>query len=80
MDIDTMREFFMWCTVINGAVLILSALVLATAADWIYRLRSKWFPITREAFNHANYFFLGLFKIVVIATNLVPFIALSIIR
>ncbi len=79
MDIDTVRAFFMWCTIINGALLILSFLICAFAGDWIYRIHSRWFPISREAFYVAIYSFLGLFKIFVLAFNLVPYVALVIV-
>jgi hypothetical protein len=79
MDIDIIRAFFMWCTIINGGLLILSSLILTFAGDWAFRMNSKWFPITREAFNITIYCFLGFFKVIVIIFNLVPYIALVII-
>jgi len=79
MDITTVRAFFMWCTIMNGALLLLSLVICVCAADWVYRMHSKWFPIPREAFNVAIYSFLGLFKIFVLAFNLVPYVALVIV-
>ena len=79
MDINTIRAFFMWCTIVNGGLLILSSLILLLAGDWVFRIHSKWFPMPREAFNAAIYHFLGFFKIIVISFNLVPYIALVII-
>ena len=79
MDINTVRAFFMWCTIMNAGVLILSSMILVFAGDWVFRIQGKWIPMTREAFNVATYCFLGFFKIVVIAFNLVPYIALVII-
>ena len=79
MDIQTLREFFMWCTVINGALLIISFLMCASAGGWIYRMHSQWFPISREAFNVAIYSFLGVYKMLFIALNLVPYLALLIV-
>ncbi|MDD5556882.1 MAG: hypothetical protein PHN82_06490 [bacterium] len=78
MSIETARAFFMWCTILNGALLILSSLICACAGEWIHRMHGRWFPIPREAFNVAIYSFLGLMKIIVLMFNLVPFIALSI--
>lgn len=78
MDIATVRTFFMWCTVINGGLLILSFVILTFAADWVYRMHSKWYPIPREAFNIVIYSFIGLFKILVMVFNVVPWIALVI--
>ena len=78
MDIAMVREFFMWCTILNGGLLILSFLICASAGDWIFRMHSMWFPLPRDAFNIAIYSFLGLFKIFFLMFNLVPYVALVI--
>ncbi len=78
MDINTIREFFMWCTILNGGLLILSFLTFTFAGNWVYRMHSKWFSISRDAFNIAIYSFLGLFKIFILGFNLVPYIVLVI--
>lgn len=79
MDIQTLTLFFQWCTILNGSLLFLSFIILVSAPDLIYSLHSKWFPISREAFNVVLYSFLGLFKIVFLALSLVPYVALLII-
>jgi hypothetical protein len=78
MDIITVKTFFMWCSIINGALLVLSLLICSLASDWVYRMHSDWFPISRETFNVAIYCFIGLFKIFVLVFNLVPWIACAI--
>jgi hypothetical protein len=78
MDIQTVREFFMWCTIINAALLTVSFLMCASAGGLIYRMHSTWFPMSREAFNVAIYSFLGVYKMLFIALNLVPYLALLI--
>ena len=80
MDIITVRAFFMWCSIINGALLVLSFLICSLAGDWIYGMHSKWFPISREAFNVAIYSFIGLYKIFFCVFNLVPYIACAIVE
>lgn len=79
MDVQTLTKFFMWCTIINGAMLIFSAVMIMSALDFVYSMQSKWFQIPRETFNMAIYSFLGFFKIVFIVFNLVPYIALLIV-
>ncbi len=79
MDIATVRGFFMWCTILNGGLLVLSSLILTFASDWVYRMHSKWYPIPREAFNVVIYSFVGIFKIFVLMFNLGPYIALVIV-
>jgi len=79
MDIEAVRGFFMWCTIVNAGLLVLSFVICACAGDWIYRKHSKWFPISRDAFNVAIYSFMGLYKVLVLVFNLVPYIALLIV-
>ena len=79
MDIQTLTTFFMWCTIINGSLLILWVTMSIWTPDLVYRTQSKWFPIPRETFNVLMYSFLGLFKIVFLFFNVVPYVALLII-
>ena len=80
MDIQALTAFFMWCTIINGALLFLSAMLFALAPGWIYRMQSKWYPVSEESFNRTYYSFLGLFKVLFIIFNVTPYVALLIIR
>ena len=79
MDIDSIRAFFMWCTILNVALLVLSSLVCLCAGDRIYKKHSKWFSISRETFNVVIYSFIALYKILVIVFILIPYIALVIV-
>lgn len=79
MNIETLLSFFLWCTIINGGLLLYSFLMIAFAGDWIYRMHSRWYPISRETFYTVMYCFIGIMKILVLLFNLVPFIALSIL-
>jgi len=77
---QTVTTFFMWCTIIDGSLLVLWTTMCIVAPDVVYRMQSKWFPIPREIFNVVIYSFLGLFKIVFLVFNVVPYVALLIIR
>ena len=79
MDIQTLTTFFMWCTIMNGALLVLWTIMLILAPNLLYRIHSKWFPIPRETFDVVIYAFLGLFKIVFLVFNVVPYVALLIV-
>lgn len=78
MSIATVRTFFMWCTIMNGGILILSTLLLVGARDLVYRMHSKWFPMPRDAFNVVIYSFIGLYKILFFVFNVIPYLALVI--
>lgn len=79
MDIQLLTKFFMWCTIINGALFSLWTIMCIFAPDLVYRTQNKWFPIPRETYNVVIYSFLGLFKIIYLIFNVVPFVALLII-
>ena len=79
MDIQKLTTFFMWCTIINGAMLILWGSMCILARDLVYRMQSKWFPISRKTFDVVIYSFLGFFKIVFLVFNVVPYVVLLII-
>ena len=79
MNLETLTTFFMWCTILNGGVLVFWALFLICAPEFIFRMHSKWFPMSRETYNAVVYGFLGAAKIVFVAFNAVPYVALSIV-
>jgi hypothetical protein len=79
MDLRTLTAFFMWCTIMNGALLALWTAMCLLAPELVYRTQRKWFPIPREIFDVVMYSFLGLFKIVFLAFNVVPYVALLIL-
>jgi len=79
MDIHTLTSFFMWCTIINFGFLLFLALVFMLAPNLTYKIQSRFIPISRETFNIVFYSFIGLFKVVVLVFNVVPWIVLLII-
>jgi hypothetical protein len=79
MDIHTLTKFFMWCTIINAAMLVFWSVMFLLALDFVYSMHSKWFHISRETFNVAIYSFLGFFKIGFLVFNVVPYVALLIV-
>jgi len=78
MTLEAIKEFFMWCTVVNVSILIFSYIVLVSLKDFVYRTHSKWIPVSKEQFHMAMYSFFALHKILVIVFNVIPYIALSI--
>jgi len=79
MDINTLQSFFMWCIIINGAWFVFAAMICVFASDWVYGMQSKWFPVSRDAYNVVIYSFFALFKIVFVVFNVVPYVALLIV-
>ena len=79
MDMQTLTAFFLWCTVINGGLLVLWTVILTVSPDFVYRTQRRWFPLSRETFSVVIYAFLGLFKILVLVFNVIPYVAMRII-
>ena len=80
MNIQTLGQFFMWCTIINGSLLTFWTLAVLFIPDLVYRTQQKFAAMSKETFHMAMYGFLGLFKIFFLVFNLVPFVALLIIE
>jgi hypothetical protein len=79
MNIETVRSFFLWCTVINYAVLLLWVVIFWFVHDWHYRLTNRFFKVSVETYDLVNFSGIAAFKIAIILLNLVPFLALCII-
>lgn len=79
MEIQQLTEFFMWCSIINGGLLVFWTFWLLLVPDLVYRVQTTFFPMNRETFNTMMYGFLGAFKLAFIMLNLVPYLALVII-
>ena len=79
MDIQILTDFFMWMTIINGALLVLWSAFCVFAPDLVYRMQSRWLPLPRETYDVVIYGFLGAFKVVFLVFNVVPYVALLIV-
>ena len=76
MTLERIRRFFGVCTLLNYAVLLVWSAAYLFGHDAFYRIHSSLFPISREAFDIANYAGIGLYKLGVLLFFLFPYIAL----
>jgi len=79
MELEMIRAFFAWCSVINIVLLIWWVFFLLFAHDWTYRIHSKWFKVSVEQFDAIHYAGMAMFKLGLLMFNLVPYFALRII-
>ena len=79
MTIEILKDFFMWCSIINLALMTFSWIMFWMAHDWIYKFHSRWFKFPIPQFDALLYGIFGFYKISIFLFNLVPFIALLII-
>ncbi|NUN96721.1 MAG: hypothetical protein HUU16_11165 [Candidatus Omnitrophica bacterium] len=80
MDLQKLTKFFLWCTILNAGLLILWAVMLVTAMDWVYGLQTAFFPIPRDIFPIVMYAFIGFYKSLVLVFNVIPLVALLIVK
>jgi hypothetical protein len=80
MNIEVTCHFLLWCTIINYGLLLLWFLCFVLAHDWMQRFHGRWFRLSTEQFDTLHYALMAIFKIGIFLFNLVPFVALCIIR
>jgi Family of unknown function (DUF6868) len=77
MNIETIREFLGWCTVINSGFLALALVKLLFIRDWASRVHAKMFGLDDGSVREAYFRFAVYYIIAIIVFNLVPYIALA---
>ncbi|MBA3031242.1 MAG: hypothetical protein FP816_20840 [Desulfobacteraceae bacterium] len=80
MDLQKWIQFFKWCSILNGSLLVLWTILQLLAPDLIYAIQHPWFPMGRETFDVVNYCMIGLFKFMLLFLNLVPYLSLLILK
>lgn len=80
MNLETLREFLGWWTVVNFGILLISTVALLAAGGRIARLHAGMFGMAEaEAEVKRVYFqYLSIYKILVLALNFAPWLALRI--
>ena len=79
MSLEVLRNFLLWCTVINYGILLVWFLFFMLARDWIQRLHGRWFRLSGEQFDALHYAGMSVYKIGILLFNLVPYVALCIV-
>ena len=79
MSLDTLRNFFLWCAVINYGMLVIWLLLYMTPHKWIFRIWGRWFHLTVEQFDAANYAGIVIYKAGILLFNLIPYLALRMV-
>ena len=80
MSIDIARGFFFWCSVINYGILAFWAVIALSWREGLYRLWSRWLPLPQAQFDALNFGTMILYKTGILLFNIVPCIALYLVR
>ncbi|MBI4860210.1 MAG: hypothetical protein HY815_08100 [Candidatus Riflebacteria bacterium] len=78
MTAQVMRDVLFWCSIVNLGILLVWFFAFTLAHDWLYRLHRLWFTISKENFDVLIYLLIGMFKILWLMFNVVPYLALRI--
>ena len=79
MDIAILKDFFMWATILNVAVMVVIAVFSLVGSRWAMGLHRELFHITEEQFYGTLYLIMGIHKFLTIVFCLVPWLALLIV-
>jgi hypothetical protein len=79
MDSSELRSVLLYSTIINYAVLTIWFVALIVARDPLYRLHTKWFKLSPNAFDAVHYGGMAVYKIGILLLNLVPLLALCLL-
>lgn len=80
MNMKLLSEFLLGCTLVNIFLLLIMFSVMVWGRAYIHRLHGRWFKLSPESFDSALYLILGIYKILVLVFNLVPWLVLQVIR
>ena len=77
MNIELMRNFLFWCTIINYAVLLVWFFAYVYAHEWMQQVHGRWFCMSEEHFDMIHYSGMALYKVGILLLNLVPYVVLT---
>ncbi|MEI6067976.1 MAG: DUF6868 family protein [Methylococcaceae bacterium] len=76
MSPDIIKVLLLYSLAFNYMILLIWFGVFSFAHDWLYRLHSRWFFISRENFDALHYAGMAFYKIGLLLLNIAPLVAL----
>lgn len=77
-DLAVVAEFVGWCLALNSVFLAFATLMLFVAGGWAKKIHSEFSGVPIDQLDSKYFTFLANYKLVILAFNLVPYIALKI--
>lgn len=78
MNLELLKAFFGWMTLINLGFYVWTALMCMFAKGLLSRVSGKMFGVDETTGRAIIYGYIGMYKLLFIVFNLVPWIALTI--
>lgn len=79
MNIAQLTDFFLYCLLLNYAILIVWFLAFVFAKNFIKKLHMQWFKLSDAQFDAVHYAGMAIYKIAILVLNLAPYIALKLL-
>lgn len=76
MNIEELRVFFGWCSVVNIGILIWWFLLLLFMRDLVFKLHENIFKVPAENMSAIHYCGLGIYKLTIFTFFVVPYLVL----
>lgn len=80
MTLEQLTSLFKWMTIINIGLLVLSSVFVMVLRNIMCKMHGKLFGIKEDNVAIVAYGYLGMFKVLVIVFNLVPYISLQLMH
>ena len=80
MNLDQFTEFFKWMTIINIGFLVLSSVLIILLKNVTCKMDGKLFGRKEESVALVAYGYLGIYKVLILIFNIVPYISLLLIK
>ncbi len=71
----SLKSFFLKCLILNLLIIVFMSLSMFFS-DQVYSIHSKWYAGSKEDFSTFLYTMVGVYKIIWIFFNVVPYLAL----
>ena len=79
MTLEALTAILGWAAVINIAILLISTLAVLAMRSTITGIHSRLFGLDEKDLGRAYFQYLAQYKIVILALNIAPYIALRIV-
>lgn len=78
MDIQLVSRILLWCIIFDVCFLSLWFFMFLSARNWIYRMHTRWFRISKEQFDGIHYAGMAFFKLATWLFFIIPYLAIKI--
>jgi hypothetical protein len=80
MTLPLLRTFLLYCSLMNYAILILWFILYMGPLKNLREIKTRWYRVIPEQFDSINFTGIVLYKTTIIFFNIVPYVALWLIR